>query len=47
MVVELYIYNALTRQSLPGVAAAVSVMVFAVAVLLIGLLFRLRRVEEA
>jgi ABC-type sugar transport system permease subunit len=47
MVVELYIYNALARQSLPGVAAAVSVMVFAVAVLLIGLLFRLRRVEEA
>jgi ABC-type sugar transport system permease subunit len=47
MVVELYIYNALTRQSLPGVAAAVSVMVFLVAVLLIGLLFRLRRVEEA
>lgn len=47
MVVELYIYNALTRQSLPGVAAAVSVMVFLVAVLLIGLLFRLRRSEEA
>ncbi len=47
MVVELYIYNALTRQSLPGVAAAVSVMVFLVAVLLIGLLFRIRRSEEA
>lgn len=39
MVAELYVYNALTRQSLPGVAAAVSVMIFAVAVGLIGLLF--------
>lgn len=43
MVTELYVYNALTRQSLPGVAAAVSVMMFAVVLLLIGLLAVLRR----
>ncbi len=43
MVVELYIYNALVRTSLPGIAAAASVMLFAVALVLIWLLFALRR----
>ncbi len=43
MVVELYIYNALVRTSLPGIAAAVSVMLFAVSLLLIWVLFALRR----
>ncbi len=46
MVVELYIYNALVRTSLPGIAAAVSVMLFAVALGLIWLLFALRRRAE-
>ena len=36
MVTELYVYNALTRQSLPGVAAAVSVMIFAVVLLMMA-----------
>jgi ABC-type sugar transport system permease subunit len=43
MVTELYVYNALTRQSLPGVAAAVSVMMFAVVLLLVVGLAALRR----
>lgn len=43
MVTELYVYNALTRQSLPGVAAAVSVMTFAVVLALVALLAVLRR----
>jgi len=43
MVVELYIYNALVRSSLPGIAAAVSVMLFAVSLVLIWILFALRR----
>jgi ABC-type sugar transport system permease subunit len=44
-VVELYIFNALIRTSLPGIAAAVSVMLFAVSLLLIWALFRVRRRE--
>jgi len=43
MVVELYIFNALIRTSLPGVASAVSVMLFLVSILLIVPLFAVRR----
>jgi ABC-type sugar transport system permease subunit len=43
MVVELYIYNALVRTSLPGIASAVSVMLFLVSLGLIYALFALRR----
>ena len=43
MVVELYIFNALIRTSLPGIAAAVSVMLFLVSLLLIVPLFAARR----
>jgi ABC-type sugar transport system permease subunit len=43
MVLELYIFNFLTRNSLPGVASAVSVMLFIVSVALIFVMFRLRR----
>jgi ABC-type sugar transport system permease subunit len=43
MVLELYIFNALIRTSLPGVAAAVSVMLFLVSLLLIWALFTVRR----
>ena len=46
MVVELYIYNALVRTSLPGIAAAVSVMLFTVSLGLIWVLFALRRRSE-
>ena len=35
MVVELYIFNALIRTSLPGIASAVSVLLFLVSLLLI------------
>lgn len=48
MVVELYIFNALIRMSLPGVAAAVSVMLFLVSlVLIVPLFLRRRRADEA
>jgi ABC-type sugar transport system permease subunit len=43
MVMELYIFNALTRNSLPGVASAVSVMLFIVSTILIFAMFYLRR----
>jgi ABC-type sugar transport system permease subunit len=43
MVVELYIFNALIRTSLPGIASAVSVMLFVVSLLLIVPLFAARR----
>ncbi len=43
MVVELYIFNALIRTSLPGIASAASVLLFLVSVLLIFPLFRARR----
>ena len=43
MVVELYIFNALIRTSLPGIASAVSVMLFLVSGALIFLLFWVRR----
>jgi len=43
MVVELYIFNALIRTSLPGIASAVSVMLFLVSLLLIVPLFAVRR----
>ena len=43
MGVELYIFNALVRTSLPGIASAVSVMLFLVSLLLIVLLFAARR----
>ena len=43
MVVELYIFNALVRTSLPGIASAVSVMLFIVSLLLIVPLFAMRR----
>jgi ABC-type sugar transport system permease subunit len=46
MVVELYIYNALIRSSLPGIAAAVSVMLLIVSALLIFPLFRIRGQES-
>ncbi len=43
MVVELYIFNALIRTSLPGIASAASVLLFLVSILLIFPLFRARR----
>lgn len=43
MVVELYIFNALIRTSLPGIASAVSVLLFLVSLLLIVPLFLARR----
>lgn len=43
MVVELYIFNALIRSSLPGIASAVSVLLFLVSLLLIVPLFAARR----
>jgi ABC-type sugar transport system permease subunit len=43
MVVELYIFNALVRTSLPGIASAVSVMLFLVSLVLIVPLFAVRR----
>lgn len=46
MVVELYIFNMLIRSSLPGAAAAVSVMLFLVSLLLIRILFLVRRRAE-
>lgn len=46
-VVELYIFNALIRTSLPGVASAASVMLFLVTGVLIFLLFKVRQRAEA
>ena len=43
MVVELYIFNALIKTSLPGIASAVSVLLFLVSLLLIVPLFAVRR----
>ena len=43
MVLELYIFNAVFRNSLPGIASAVSVMLFLVSLVLILILFYLRR----
>jgi len=43
MVVEFYIFNALVRTSLPGIASAVSVLLFLVTLLLIIPLFAVRR----
>ncbi|MFO0994569.1 MAG: sugar ABC transporter permease [Hyphomicrobiales bacterium] len=43
MVVEFYIFNALIRSSLPGIASAVSVLLFLVSLLLIVPLFAIRR----
>jgi ABC-type sugar transport system permease subunit len=43
VVVEFYIFNALVRTSLPGIASAASVMLFVVALALIIPLFRVRR----
>jgi raffinose/stachyose/melibiose transport system permease protein len=43
MVIELYIFNALIRTSLPGIASAASVLLFGVSVLLIFPMFRARR----
>ena len=45
-VVELYIFNALIRSSLPGIAAAASVMLFLVTGVLIFLLFKVRQRAE-
>lgn len=45
-VVEFYIFNALIRTSLPGVAAAASVLLFLVSVMLIFPLFRARRLAN-
>jgi ABC-type sugar transport system permease subunit len=45
-VVELYIFNALIRSSLPGIASAASVLLFLVTGVLIFLLFRVRRRAE-
>jgi ABC-type sugar transport system permease subunit len=42
-VVEFYIFNALIRTSLPGIASAVSAMLFLVSLLLIVPLFAVRR----
>jgi ABC-type sugar transport system permease subunit len=43
MVVELYIFGAVVRQNLPGIASAVSVLLFLVSLLLIVPLFAVRR----
>lgn len=43
MVVELYIFNALIRTSLPGIASAVSVLLFLVSGVLIFILFWVRQ----
>jgi ABC-type sugar transport system permease subunit len=43
MVIELYIFGAIVRQSLPGIASAVSVLLFLVSLLLIVPLFAVRR----
>jgi raffinose/stachyose/melibiose transport system permease protein len=43
MVVEFYIFNALIRSSLPGIASAASVLLFLVSILLIVPQFRARR----
>ena len=43
MVVELYIFSALIKTSLPGIASAVSVILFLVSLLLIVPLFAMRR----
>ena len=43
MVVELYIFSALIKTSLPGIASAVSVLLFLVSLLLIVPLFAVRR----
>src|SRR5499425_2996247 len=43
MVLELYIFSALTKTSLPGIASAVSVLLFLVSLLLIVPLFAVRR----
>jgi ABC-type sugar transport system permease subunit len=43
VVIELYIFNALIRTSLPGIASAASVLLFLVSVVLIFPLFRARR----
>lgn len=43
VVVELYIFGAIVRQSLPGIASAVSVLLFLVSLLLIVPLFAMRR----
>lgn len=45
-VVELYIFNALIRASLPGIASAASVMLFLVTGVLIFLLFKVRQRAE-
>ena len=45
-VVEFYIFNALIRTSLPGIAAAASVLLFLVSVVLIFPLFRARRLAN-
>ncbi len=45
-VVELYIFNALIRTSLPGIASAASVMLFLVTGVLIFLLFKVRQRAE-
>ena len=46
MVVELYIFNALIRTSLPGIASAVSVMLFLVSLLLIVPLFAVQAARQ-
>jgi len=46
-VVELYIFNALIRSSLPGIASAASVLLFLVTGILIFLLFKVRQRAEA
>lgn len=43
VVIEFYIFNALIRTSLPGIASAASVLLFLVSVLLIFPMFRARR----
>ena len=43
MVLVLYIFSALTKTSLPGIASAVSVLLFLVSLLLIVPLFAVRR----
>ncbi len=46
-IIELYIYNFAFRNALPGIASAVAVLLFAITIILIVPLFRLRRTADA
>jgi ABC-type sugar transport system permease subunit len=45
-VMELYVYNFAFRNALPGIASAVAVILFLITLVLMVVMFRLRRDEE-